>query len=302
MQINRPKKIFFYVTFSLTGFILLLGSWWLYLTFKLSNELEAMGLKTTNGNIINMVKWEGSVFFILVLCVTLAHLYMYTSDRKKSQSINLFFASLTHELKTPLASIKLQSQVLADILSEIDLKQQDKEKIEKYVSRLHESSSSLEHELDKHLQLSRVERDGILNYKEIEIKSTLQQLIKDFKSISVNINIKEDTYIYADEFAIRIIMRNIIENAQRHNSKDQKVIDVSSHTNKKQTHLIFKNNGDSFSGDLGKLGSLFYKHNSPKGSGLGLYMIKKLMNKMNGKVIFTNECGLITELVFKQNA
>lgn len=301
MQINRPKRIFFIITFITTSFILLLGSWWLFLTFKLSNELEAMGLKTSNGNIINMVKWEGSVFFILVVCITLAHLYMYASDRKKSQSISLFFASLTHELKTPLASIKLQSQVLSEILEDINFNDSDKAKVQKYVDRLHDSSFKLEHELDKHLQLSRVERDGVLNFKEIDLKSSLRNISKDFKNIKLNITANEDYYVLADEFAFDIILRNIFENTQKHNKAEFKELTVNINRINNRVHLSFRDNGVSFKGDLKKLGTLFYKHDSPKGSGLGLYMIKKLILKMSGKIVFKNENGLVIAMVLKEN-
>jgi signal transduction histidine kinase len=260
-----------------------------------------MGLKTTNGNIINMVKWEGAVFFILVVCITLAHLYMYASDRRKSQSISLFFASLTHELKTPLASIKLQSQVLSEILDDIELIETDREKVIKYVDRLHDSSFKLEHELDKHLQLSRVERDGVLNFKEIDLNSSLKSIAKDFKEIELNIISDDDYFVSADEFALNIILRNIFENTQRHNKSDKKELTASIKSINNKIHITFKDNGTSFNGDLKRLGTLFYKYDSPKGSGLGLYMIKKLVLKMSGKTFFKNEDGLQITMVLKEN-
>ena len=301
MQLNRPKNIFFVITFATSAFILLLGSWWLFLTFKLSNELEAMGLKTTNGNIINMVKWEGSVFFVLVLIITLAHLYMYASDRKKSQSINLFFASLTHELKTPLASIKLQSQVLSELLEDLTLSKEDHEKIEKYVTRLHESSFRLEHELDKHLQLSRAERDGVLNYKEIELVSLIHKIHKDFKKINLIVESEQEVIINADEFALSLIIRNLLENTQRHNHSEDKQVYIRIETIDKFVILKYKDNGNKFEGSIKKLGTLFYKHSSPKGSGLGLYMIRKLMQKMAGRVKFTSLDSLNITLTFKKH-
>lgn len=302
MQLNKPQKLFFVVTFVTTSFILLLGSWWLYLTFKLSNELEALGLKTSHGNILNMVKWEGAVFFILIISITLAQLYMYISDRKKSQSINLFFASLTHELKTPLASIKLQAQVLLDIVNDVSLTTEDREKIEKYAQRLHDSSFKLEHELDKHLQLSRVERDGVLNYKELELKSTIKYIAKDFPDIALELDSTKDTYILADEFALHLILRNLFDNSLKHNKSNEKSIKITITNTSKNVTITFKDNAGPFTGDIKKLGSLFYKHNSPKGSGLGLYMIKKLVAKMGGKLTFSNIDSLVIKMEFKKYA
>lgn len=299
MQINRTKNLFFILTTFTMAFILLLGSWWLYLTFKLSNELESLGLRTTNGNILRMVKWEGSVFLGLIILITFSLMYMYIADRKKSQSINLFFASLTHELKTPLASIKLQAQVLSDLIESLNLSKEDQDKIQKYVTRLHESSFKLEHEMDKHLQLSRIERDGILNPKEIDPVSQINTIARDFDEIEILIE-SDKSFIQSDEFAFNLIIRNIFENILRHNHNSTKKVHISITQQDKAVHLKFRDNGKKFDGDLKMLGSLFYKHNSPKGSGLGLYMIKKLMLKMKGKFLIRNEKSLIIELVFKK--
>ena len=88
--------------------VFLLGSWWLYLVFKLANKLETLNHPLLEGNLVKMIKLEGLTFFIFLSILTVTLLYIYIQDHKKTISLQAFFSSLTHELKTPLASIKLQ--------------------------------------------------------------------------------------------------------------------------------------------------------------------------------------------------
>jgi signal transduction histidine kinase len=61
---------------------------------------------------------------------------------------------------------------------------------------------------------------------------------------------------------------------------------------------LYDDFGKKFTGDINHLGELFYKHNSSKGSGIGLYLIKNLLRKMNGKLEILNDERLKFKLTF----
>jgi signal transduction histidine kinase len=63
--------------------------------------------------------------------------------------------------------------------------------------------------------------------------------------------------------------------------------------------VIYDDHGSKFNGDVSHLGELFYKHNSSKGSGIGLYLIKNLMRKMQGHFEIENNDRLKFKLTFK---
>ena len=63
-------------------------------------------------------------------------------------------------------------------------------------------------------------------------------------------------------------------------------------------NISYSDNGDRFTGDTQSLGKLFYKHNSPKGSGIGLYLVKNLMQQMKGTCDFISQDSLIIQLGF----
>ena len=228
--------------------------------------------------------------------------YIYFQDHKKTKSLQAFFSSLTHELKTPLASIKLQTQVLDDFISEGNFPDKDKEKISKYTKRLLSDAVRLEDQLDNHLQLSRVERKALLSLSSINICTFLDKETKRYNE-SIEFEILNSTntpiYIHADDFALRTILRNLIDNSIKHVKStpikaEFKIIPHSSHVK-----IYYQDNGDFFCGQVSHLGRLFYKHNSPKGSGIGIYLIKSLMEKMGGLFEIKQSKNLQTILTFK---
>lgn len=291
MELNKTQNWFYFLTSFAVFFILTLGSWWLYLFFKLANKLEEYDLSATEGNLISMLQWEGLTFFTLLLALAFALFYVFFQDHKKTRSLQAFFSSLTHELKTPLASIRLQSQVLSDLIEDQEIAEEQKKQLRKYSGRLQDDAIRLENELDQHLQLSRVERDAPLNLTSINLVSFLNKEIKKFSEATFNIKSESHALtVLVDEYAFSMILRNLIENTIKHSTSKNIVFEISA-----QTHMVvidYSDYGAPFSGDMNQLGKLFYKYNSPKGSGLGLYLIKKLTKLMGGQFTIKNQESL----------
>lgn len=300
MELDKTNKWFYFLTSFAVVFILTLGAWWLYLFFKLANKLEEYDLAATEGNLVLMLQWEGVTFFILLISLGCALFYVFFQDHKKTRSLQAFFSSLTHELKTPLASIRLQSQVLNDFLENQDIDQKQKQQLRKYTERLQDDSIRLENELDRHLQLSRVEKNAPLNLKNTNLKSLIDSEVSKYSDLHFKISCKEPNIdIEVDEFAFSMIIRNLIENTLKHsNSKN---IDIEIDADDQLVSIIYNDHNQNFTGDLTQLGKLFYKHNSPKGSGIGLYLIKKLCKLMNGNFLITNENSLLFTISFPRN-
>ncbi|WP_127717553.1 sensor histidine kinase KdpD [Halobacteriovorax sp. HLS] len=271
-----------------------LGAWWFYLLSTYALKLETFFLANpelgVKPSIVRMLKWEISTFIIFMLLLSFSFLIVYLKDRKKTKALQDFFASLTHELKTPLASIRLQSEVITDLAQGKPL--------ENLTKRLIEDTTNLEVQMDKILQLSRLERGGKLNSTAVELAPLINKVIKSLNyEMEISIESKTDSEVYADEFATEIIVKNLIENTKNHSkSKNVKIV-LSDEGDK--VILAYSDNG-TFDGQVSRLGELFYKHDSKKGSGIGLYLIKKFMKLMNGDAIFSNEPSLMTRLYFQR--
>lgn len=276
-----------------------LGSWWLYLVFKLHTTLSVLHLPQLGSQerFLNMMKWEGSFFFIFLVLLGGSLFYMYIRDMRKTKAMQEFFASLSHELKTPLASMRLQVEVIKELIED---ESHSHEQLSNLAGRLVEDTSKLESELEKSLQLSRVDQDGTLTLVPISLERYLKRhQAKLAHTYNLNLQITEDSQaVMADELALNVIFRNLFENTVRHNPSS-KSIHISAKRIGPNVELIYDDQGNKFQGNSGRLGELFYKFNSAKGTGVGLYLIKNLMRKMEGSLEIINKEKLILKLTFK---
>jgi signal transduction histidine kinase len=275
-----------------------LGSWWLYLVFKLHTTLSELNLPQLGSpsRFLNMMKWEGSFFFIFLILLGASLLYMYFRDMRKTKALQSFFSSLTHELKTPLASMRLQVEVIKDLIED---ETHSHEQLSSLAGRLVQDTTKLESELDKSLQLSRIEEDGNLTLVPISLERYLKRHQQKISSeIILDLEVTEEAKaILADELALNVIFRNLFENTRRHNPESKKVF-ISASRNGSLVELIYNDSGKKFPGNYLRLGELFYKFNSTKGTGVGLYLIKNLMRKMNGYFEILNNDTLMFKLSF----
>ncbi len=298
MEINRTRRLFFGLTLLWMVMLLGLGSWWLYLVFKLHASLNEMNIPQigSQNRFLNMMRWEGSFFFIFLLLLGISLFIMYLRDMRKSKSIQAFFVSLSHELKTPLASMRLQAEVIRDLIED---ETHSHDQLSDLTGRLIEDTHKLEGELDKSLQLSRIEQDGNLTLQPVSLMRFMKRHKERLGTVDLKLDIPESSVeVLADELALNVIFRNLFENTLRHNPSSQKV-EISARKDGNLVMLTYDDFGKKFGGSVTNLGDLFYKFQSAKGSGIGLYLIKNLMRKMQGNFEVENRDRLRFHLTFK---
>lgn len=299
MELNKTRRWFYGLTLLWMVMLLGLGSWWLFLVFKLHSTLSTLNLPElgSQSRFLNMMKWEGSFFFIFLVLLGVSLFWIYIRDMRKTKSMQAFFASLSHELKTPLASMRLQAEVIRDLIQD---ETHSHEQLSSLTGRLIEDTHKLEGELEKSLQLSRIDQEGNLTLAPLSLDRYLkryqQRLPEGIKlTLEFGDNAKE---VMADELALNVIFRNLIENTIRHNP-NSKEITVKCFANGDMVEMTYDDHGAYFGGNTSRLGELFYKFNSTKGSGIGLYLIKNLMRKMEGSLTVENKTRLMFTLCFK---
>ncbi len=296
-KIKNNWYYYLFIFFALT--LTLLGSWWVYLMFTLNTKVAAIDAQD---NVVTMIKWEGITFLILIVLMVILFFYIYFLDLKKTRSLQTFFSTLTHELKTPLTSIRLQSQVLQSLVTKLSLSDEESGKLSKYMDRLEEDTMKLEHKLEETLQLSRLERGGGLNLVEINLETYLQKITSSL-SLGIEVIIKNELsftpVILADEGALNIIFSNLFDNTKKHNKSESKKILITLSGNK-SVLVNYNDYGLPFTGNIKQLSELFYKIDSPTGTGIGLYLVHKLMKKMKGHLEITTTPHLNFDLRFSK--
>lgn len=293
----KTRRWFYLLTLIWVILLLVLGCWWLYLVSELHSTLVGLQIPELGSQerFLNMIRWEGIFFFFLLICLGGSLFIMYFRDMKKSKAMQAFFSSLSHELKTPLASMRLQAEVIKDLIED---EEHSHEQLSSLTGRLIEDTHKLETELEKTLQLSRLEQNATLTLVPLSLVRYLKHHQQKLKSQRLELNLgKGAEEVLADELALNVIFRNLFENTLRHNpSTDQ--ITITTRRVGDLVELTYDDHGKVFEGSLNKLGTLFYKHNSAKGSGLGLYLIKNFMLKMDGQLDVQNAPHLQFKLTF----
>lgn len=288
---KQSNRLLLIMAISYIAILLLLSSWWAYLMYDLSGKLGG----AENQRVVRIITWEGGTFIVVLLALFISFIVLYLREQQKTKSLQAFFAGLTHELKTPLASIRLQGEVLSELVSE-----SADPKLQTITKRMGQDVAKLETQMDKILQLSRLERGGPLNPVPVKLLAFFHSVASKTQSelsFEVQDETSGETLVSADEFALELIIKNLIENTKGHTQSQKVSLTLTSSGD--LVHFTYADNGE-FAGDAAQLGALFYKHNSSRGSGIGLYLIQGLMKRMGGSAEFKANSALSTVLTFRK--
>jgi signal transduction histidine kinase len=285
--------------------VCVLGAWWGRLALRQARriaELEVaagMAPSVARGEWArtqHMLFWESTTYFALILVITGFLFWLHWRDLMRVRSIQAFFASVTHELRTPLTSIRLQAESIAD--SSHDASQKE------LIDRLLEDTTRLESQVDRTLELARVEGGGELFLRPLPIQSWLNRQIPVWSSsyrdrIRFETDFRpdqnQDQIVEADTAALQVILKNLVENSIKHSQSRQPTLRIAVNG----PMLRFEDDGAGYAGNPQRLGELFYRGAASQGSGVGLYLIRVLMKRMGGQARFgKGERGFRVDLEF----
>ncbi len=228
-------------------------------------------------------------------------------SRERAESANvaksLFLANMSHELRTPLNAILGFSELL---LSDV-MKKMPPERHLEYVGLIHSSASHLLQVLTEILDMSKIEAgkydivtEPFLIGQALQTCCSMMRGQADGKQIDIE-TIGFDTLpeITADERAIRQIMINLLSNAIKFTPDGGKVC-VEGQRIGRNVRIVVRDNGIGISDEhIGNLGIPFYQADSKydrkyQGTGLGLSVVRGLVELHRGKLSFASRKGLGT--------
>jgi signal transduction histidine kinase len=288
---DRRVKLLILMQVLWAGMLLVLAIWWGTLLLQKSDEIAnlqtQLGVSPTEVQQVldrteRMIIGESSTFIVLILITNAVLIFFFLRDSKRSKSLQAFFASLTHEFRTPLTSIKLQAEALKDI--------EDNPKHTPYLTRLIEDVERLEGQVQKTLELARVEGGGGLQKQSVALKNYLQSRVIPFYTTAQNkleltIEMGEEV-VFADPSALSIIFRNLMDNAIKYSTSLPAKLTIRSGVLNGELQVDVIHQNSSTHADSKLLGKLFYRGAHSQGAGVGLYLVKTLMHKMGGGTEF----------------
>ena len=254
-----------------------------------------------------MILGEGSIFLILLIVGALQIRKTFKKEISLAQQQNNFLLSITHELKSPLASIKLQIETL--IKHDLETKQQNE-----IFSKVLLDANRLNDLVDNVLLASQINDESfVLDKQNQNIVPIISELVGKFSKSASNFNIefssKETELILPiDSMAFSSIVINLIENALKYSDQNSNIL-VALGLKSEGIVLVVKDEGSGISDeDKSKVFDKFYRGNDElrrktKGTGLGLYIVKYLVSKHNGSILIKDNSpkGSIFEVTFNKN-
>lgn len=229
------------------------------------------------------------------------------SEHKKIDESRTEFVSMAaHELRGPLGSIRWYSESLES------MKKPEISKISSYLSEIVSATVRMTTIVNLLLNVTKAEMGGIVsNPQSINLHNLVNDVVGDFRveiqKKKQNLEFKPEgksKMVYLDPALVRIIIENLLSNAIKYTEEKGK-INLSAEVHNKDLEIQVGDTGLGIPKDEREkiFTKLFrasnVKRRVPDGTGLGLYLVKAVVDKLNGKINFESEVGKGTTFFVK---
>ena len=207
---------------------------------------------------------------------------------------------LAHEIKNPLTPIQLSAERLQFKLEDQQLNDTNKNILQKGTQTIINQVQAMKRMVDDFREYARLPMPEL---KPLNINELITEMLGLYESSNAKIilNLQHNLpLVIGDATQLRQVIHNLLRNAEdalESKINDEKIITISTEisdeviaTNSKYIKLKIADNGDGFPPEL--LSKIFepYVTTKPKGTGLGLPIVKKIIEEHNGKISIKNIC------------
>lgn len=263
--------------------------WWFKLSLDHITELANLQPSEAErwGDQRRMILWEGTAWLFLLVAGGGALIVLIKKEKERVKTIRGFFASFSHEVKTSLASLRLQAESLKD-----DLRDQKFPVLDRLIADTVRLQLQLENSLFFASQ-NNIE----LYVQKLSLKQIIERMREQWPGLQFEVT--TDCHIQGDDRAIRTIFSNLIQNAIVH-GRATKVRFAAKNLSDGKIVVHFEDDGKGFSGSSDELGQLFHRPTATSGSGLGLYIARLLAEQMGGGLeIIGGQKGFAVEVTVR---
>jgi len=220
---------------------------------------------------------------VLAILFFLYSIWVILKQKRLSELQRDFINNMTHEFKTPIASIKIASDVLFN-----DTRLQKDPRLKKYTQIIREQNTRLNDQVEKVLNIARLEKDSIELKKEmIELNTILENIIqaeavKIDKGEMLFFPYKQKISIMADKLHFVNVVCNMLDNAVKYAGRDYVIVKVSLEIQEGHLKIHLSDNGNGIDKENQKrLFDKFFRvstgdKHDVKGFGLGLFYVKNI--------------------------
>jgi len=227
--------------------------------------------------------------------------------KKYENNRNELISNISHDLKTPITTIKGYIEGIIDGIPS------SKEKKDKYLKTIYQNTVNMESLINELFLLSELELKELpLNFVPIDIKAYLTDCVEELKfylaekgiTLKFDADYHEKEMVYADREKIKRVILNIINNAVNHKASINPAITIKLIEKKEEAQIEIRDNGPGIpEKSLNNIFERFYKADKARstnltGTGLGLYIAKEIVVSHEGRIWAKSQEGKGTSIFF----
>ena len=239
---------------------------------------------------------SGSLLLVLLGCFA----YTISSilrQKKVSEMKTDFINNMTHEFKTPVATIMIASEALKD--PDVNI---DKDRVNRLAGIIYDENIRLGNHIERVLNIARIDRDDLkLENKPVDINDLITTVIDSMslqlqkRNTEVNLHLDaKNSVVMGDELHLSNVIFNLIDNANKYSKADPQIT-ISTFNSGDKLMIKIADKGIGMSKDqLSKIFEQFYRIptgnlHDVKGFGLGLSYVNNIVKRLNGDIRVKSE-------------
>lgn len=232
----------------------------------------------------------GIVFFAVIITGLVLNTIFLLREIKRNEQQDAFLNAMTHELKTPIASIKLYLETLK-------MRDLNEEKRREFYDVMLKDSNRLLNTVEQVLQASRTkEKNRLLNVSEIDMSVLLNEsieIVKKRHGLEEEIRFTEPQSkitMQGDYSELQSVFVNLLDNAVKYSDDTPKISVRLKTSHDDKAEIFIKDNGIGLEpSELKRIFRRFYRAanvwtQKKKGTGLGLFIVQSIVKKHGGKI------------------
>jgi PAS domain S-box-containing protein len=210
---------------------------------------------------------------------------------ERNFELDQFMYKTSHDLRSPLSSV----------LGLVNLAKLDHEEahIGEYLQKIEGRIKKLDEFVRSMLNYAKVSRAQV-QAETIDLEAMTNACVNElaylenFSKVQVSVSCKSKAEFRSDAMTLRLIMANIVSNAFKYyNAKAASRLQITAEVSTLRAVIIFSDNGIGIQKEyLAKIFDMFFRATErSEGSGLGMYIVKQAVDKLNGKITIESEYG-----------
>lgn len=233
----------------------------------------------------------GVIFFVLIITGLILNTIFLVREIRRNEQHDAFLNAVTHELKTPIASIKLYLETLK-------ARDLDKAKRDEFYNIMLADNARLLGTVEQVLQASSTrEKQRQMNLAEIDLGGLINDAIR---TIRERRHLDEEIFrfsaptekvcVLGDLGELQTVMGNLLDNAVKYSGEDPKISVRLKSSGTRTAEIYVRDNGVGIPrGDLKRVFKRFYRvpnaaADAAKGTGLGLAIVRSIVERHGGRV------------------